>query len=232
MIVKSIKFFLASLVAFCVSSGLSVIAQPVTASLQASANKQVLQDEIKLIFTHEATGKTAVEVSRLLAEVLEQGKEMIKGMTGFTLSNGSFWTSASYNKEGRSEGWRGRAELILRSTDLAAVQSAAGVLGSRLALSNVQFSLSASARRQEEQALLKEVAQAFRSRALAAATAFGYSSYKIVSLDFNAMVPVQAPLLMRSSASMSASTSEPIKFSFEPGLVQVTVDIAGKVTFD
>jgi len=229
---KSIKLLFATLAAFCLCFGQSVFAQPVAATLQASASKQVLQDEVKLTFTHEATGKTAAEVNRLLAEALEQGKASVKGMTGFLLSSGNFRTSASYNQEGRPDGWRGRAELVLTSTDLAAVQSAAGVLGARLALSNVQFSLTSSLRRQEEQALLKEVAQAFRIRAQAAASAFGYSSYKVVSLDFNGMGAVQAPLLMRSTAPMSASVSEPLKFSFDPGLVQVTVDVAGKVTFE
>lgn len=229
---KSIQNLFASLAVFFLSSGLAVIAQPVTAALQASASKQVLQDEIKLVFAQDAAGKTAPEVNRILADALEQGKASLKGMSGFNVSSGSFRTFQSYNKEGRPDGWRGRAELVLTSTDFAAAQSAAGVLGTQLALSSVQFSLSSSLRRKEEQALLQEVAQAFRARAQVAASAFGYSNYKINSLDFNGLGAVQAPLLMRSAAPMSAPAAEAIKFSFEPGLVQVTVDVTGKVTFD
>jgi predicted secreted protein len=209
-------------------------AQPVSASLQASASKQVQQDEVKLIFAHDAKGNTAAEVNRLLAEALDQAKASLKEKSGFSLTTGSFRTTQFFNKDGRADGWRGRAELILTSNNLKAAQSAAGLLGTRLALSNIQFSLSETARRKEEQTLLKEVAQAFRERAQAAAEAFGFKRYQIVNLNFSGANSLQPLPLMRSAAPMAASlaTSDPIRFSFDPGVVQVSVDVEGKVNFE
>lgn len=208
-------------------------ANAVTASLHASVSQQVLQDQIRVVFAHEAKASTAAEVNRVLAQALEKARAAVKGSTGFTLTSGSFRTSPSYNKDGRTDGWQGRAELVLSATDFIAAESAAGILGTQLALSNIQFSLSATKRRQEEQKLLTEVAQAFRHRAQAAAVAFGFKRYTIMSLDFGGPgMSGSGPMLMRSAAPMSAPSAEMIKFSFEPSLVQVTIDVSGKVTFD
>lgn len=251
------RFILISFVIFVLTSGISAAEKPsahhadhvhhashvshgthasqaATATLQASASKQVLQDEVRIVFAHEAKGKTAAEVNRTLAQVIEQAREAVKNPIGFTLSSGSFRTSPQYNKDGRTDGWQGRAELVLTSNDLIATQGAAGVLGAQLAISNIQFSLSTTKRRLEEQALLTEVAQAFQTRAQAAALAFGFKTFKIVSLDLiGPSGSSNGPVLMRSAAPMQAPTaSDAIKLSLEPAQVLVNVDVSGKVTFD
>ena len=212
------------------ASGLS---RGVIASLQASVSKEVLQDVVRIIFAHQAKGSTAAEVNRSLAETIDQARASIKDKSGFTLSSGSFRTSPSYDKNGKTDGWQGRAELVLTASDFAAAETAAGILGSQLAISNIQFSLSEAKRRQEEQSLLNEVAKAFRDRAQAAAKAFGFERYRILSLDFGGPgFSGAGPVLMRSAAPMSAPTSDPIKLSFDPSMVKVTTDVSGKVTFD
>lgn len=254
---KFAHFILISFVTFVLSSGLSAAeqsstphaehahhsshaspgvyaSQVVTATLQASASKQVLQDEVRIVFAHDAKGKTAAEVNRVLAHAIEQAREAVKHSTAFTLSSGNFRTAPSYGKDGRTDGWQGRAELVLSSKDLIAAQIAAGVLGTKLAISNIQFSLSTSKRRQEEQALLKELAQLFQNRAQAAALAFGFKTYKIVSLDLNGPSgSSHGPVLMRNAAPMPAPNAlEAIKLSLEPAQVLVNLDVSGKVTFD
>jgi predicted secreted protein len=232
---KSAYFVVMTLLTLAMSTGLSASQEKnaVTASLQASASQQVLQDEIRVFFSQETKGGTATQVNRALAQALEQARASVKDLTGFKLSSGSFRTSPSYNKEGKTDGWQGRAELVLTSSDLTAAESAAGLLATKLAVSNMQFSLSAPKRRQEEQKLMTEVAQAFRDRAQAAAVAFGFERYKILSLDFGGPGGSgSGPMLMRSAAPMSAPAADKIKFSFEPSLVQVTIDVSGKVKFD
>lgn len=205
----------------------------VMAHLQASANAQVLQDEVRLVFAHEAQGKTAAEVNRALTQALEQARAAVTIPAGVSLSSGSFRTFQAFNKEGRPDGWRGRAELMLQSTDLAATEKVAGLMGTHLALASVNFSLSPDKRRQTEQALIKEVAQAFRDKASAAASAFGFERYKIVSLDFGGQGSAgNAPMLMRSAPSAASAQSDPIVFSLDPGLVQVSIAVSGKVRFD
>jgi predicted secreted protein len=232
---KSTYFVVLSLLTLAMSTGLSASqgADAVTASLQASASQQILQDEIRVVFSQEKRGSTAAEVNRALAQALEQARASVKDLTGFKLSSGSFRTSPSYNKEGKADGWQGRAELVLTSNDLAAAEGAAGLLATKLAVSNMQFSLSAPKRRQKEQKLLTEVAQAFRDRAQAAAAAFGFERYQILSLDFGGPGGSgSGPMLMRSAAPMSAPAADMIKFSFEPSFVQVSIDVSGKVKFD
>ena len=228
---KSVGFLFFSLVTFVMSTGLSAA---VTASLQASASKQLLQDEVRIVFAHDTKGKTAAEVNRILAQAIEQARGAVKNTNGFSLSNGSFRTSPTYNKDGRTDGWQGRAELVLTSKDLTAAESALGVLGAQLAISSIQFSLSGAKRKEEEQALLTEVAQAFQSRAQAAALAFGFKTYKIISLDLNSPSGASnGPMLMRSTSPMSASNAaDPVKLALEPAQVLVTVDVSGKVAFD
>lgn len=215
------------------SSNSSGASRAVHASLQASVSKELLQDEVRVTFAHQAKGSSAAEVNRALAQVLDEARASVKGNSGFTLSSGSFRTSPSYDKNGKTDGWQGRAELVLTASDFAAAETAAGILGTQLAISNIQFSLSEARRRQEEQSLLTEVAKAFRDRAQAAAKAFGFERYRILSLDFGGPgFSGTGPVLMRSAAPMSAPSSDPIKFSFDPSLVKVTIDVSGKVTFD
>lgn len=230
---KSAYFVVLSLLTLALSTGLSASQEKnaVTASLQASASQQVLQDEIRVVFSYETKGGSAAQVNRALAQALEQARASVKDLTDFKLSSGSFRTSPSYNKEGKTDGWQGRAELVLTSSDLTAAEAAAGFLATKLAVSNMQFFLSASKRRQEEKKLLTEVAQAFRDRAQTAALAFGFERYKILSLDFGGSGG-SGPMLMRSAAPMSAAAADMIKFSFEPSLVQVTINVSGKVKFD
>ncbi|MDO9023301.1 SIMPL domain-containing protein [Zwartia sp.] len=205
----------------------------VTAALQASANVQVLQDEVRLVFAHEAQGKTAAEVNRALTQALEQARGAVSVPAGVSMSSGSFRTSPSYNKDGRPDGWRGRAELVLQSTDFAATEKVAGLLGTQLALASVNFSLSPEKRRITEQTLLKEVAQTFRNKATSAASAFGFDRYKIMSLDFGGQNNVgNAPMLMRSAAASGDQASDPVRFSLDPSLVQVSISVSGKVRFD
>ena len=208
--------------------------QAVTASLQASASKQVLQDEVRFVFAHEAKGNSAAEVNRLLAQAIEQARGAVKNANGFSLSNGSFRTSPVYNKDGRTDSWQGRAELVLTSKDLSAAESALGVLGAQLAISSIQFSLSNAKRKEVEQALLTEAAQAFQNRAQAAALAFGFKTYKIISLDLNSPSGASnGPMLMRSAAPMSAPhAADALKLALEPAQVLVSVDVSGKVAFD
>lgn len=254
---KSTGFLFFSLVTFVMSAGLSAAqkapdshsdharhtsrashgnhaSSAVTASLQASASKQVLQDEVRLVFAHEAKGNNAAEVNRLLAQAIEQARGAVKNTKGFSLSNGSFRTSPVYNKDGRTDSWQGRAELVLTSKDLSAAESALGVLGAQLAISSIQFSLSSAKRKEEEQTLLNEVAQAFQNRAQAAALAFGFKTYKIISLDLNSPSGASnGPMLMRSAPSMSAPhVADALKLALEPAQVLVTVDVSGKVAFD
>jgi predicted secreted protein len=258
---KSTGFLFFCLVTFAMSTGLSVAqntaqkspdphsghahhssraphanhaSQAVVASLQASASKQVLQDEVRLVFAHEAKGNNAAEVNRVLAQAIEQARGAVKNTNGFSLSNGSFRTSPVYNKDGRIDSWQGRAELVLTSKDLTAAENALGVLGAQLAISSIQFSLSSAKRKEEEQTLLTEVAQAFQNRAQAAALAFGFKTYKIISLDLNSPSGASnGPMLMRGAPSMSASNAaDAIKLALEPAQVLVTADISGKVAFD
>jgi predicted secreted protein len=232
---KSAYFVVLSLLTLAMSTGLSASQEKnaVTASLQASASQQVLQDEIRVFFSQETKGGTAAQVNRALAQALEQARASVKDLTGFKLSSGNFRTSPSYDKEGKTDGWQGRAELVLTSNDLAAAEGAAGLLATKLAVSSMQFSLSASKRRQEEQKLLIEVAQSFRDRAQAAALAFGFERYQILSLDFGGPGGSgSGPMLMRSAAPISAPAADKIKFSFEPSFVQVSIDVSGKVKFD
>lgn len=232
---KIIQGILFTFLSIMMSSGLSAAyaSEAVTASLQASANKQVLQDEVRVVFAKEAKGNSAAEVNRVVAQAIEQAREAVKNSTGFTLSNGMFRTSSVYNKDGRTEGWQGRGELVLISKDFAAAEGALGILGSQLAISSIQLSLSAATRKKEEQALLTEVAQAFRHRAQAAAVAFGFKSYKIISLELNnPSRSSDGPVLMRSAGPMSAPPTGNIKLSLEPAQVLVNVDISGKVLFE
>ena len=201
--------------------------QPV-ATIEAAASQDVLQDFVQATVFATATGATAAEVNTALTNALAQVKRGIAVREGVTISTGQFSTYLNYNDKREVVGWAGRAGLLISGKNLQGVAMVLSQVGRSLAIGSVWFSLSPEVRREQEQALLKTLAQAFTDKAMAVTAAFGFGSYEVMTLNFSENAAGRSVPMMARAASprMDASNSS---VSLEPALTTVSVSVTGQI---
>lgn len=199
-------------------------------SLQAEAVSEVAQDKVDITLAAELEGTDQADVSQRLTKLSNDGLTQLRGKAGqgVTVRSGAYRIWPNTDRDGKITGWRGRAEIVLESTDLPAASSLAAQAPQGMAISDVAFSLSREARAAEEKRLLGEAATAFRARADEAAKAFGFGSYSIRKLDLAGSGAVYAQPKMAMMRAAPQSDSAPPQF--EAGTATVTVSVQGEVT--
>lgn len=196
------------------------------ATLGAEASEQVAQDTVTITLAAELDGASQSKVADQLAGTLAGAMRQLSGDAKVKASTGNVRVWPVNDSHGKISGWHGRAEIVLRSTDFKAASALAAKVGDSMAIANLGFSVSSAARAKAEQALLAQAAQAFRTRAQALASAFGFDSYRIrdIELGGSGAVPYQpAPRMMAMSAAKSAPM--PLEASTET----VTVSVRGSI---
>lgn len=199
------------------------------ATIEASTVKQVMQDEVRVTFSVQATGTTAPEVNRKLAAALDQAQQGFEVPTSVEVSSGPFNVYLDYGKDNKPQGWVGRASLQLVSTDLDQASMTIEHLGQTMAISSLGFSLSRQARLVHERQLMDDLARDFRDRAKAATDAFGFQGYTIEALDFTNGAHMSPRLTMqRMDAAPMVGQSGP-KLSLTPSMTRVEIRVTGQV---
>ncbi|NYT37753.1 DUF541 domain-containing protein [Allopusillimonas soli] len=199
------------------------------AALQAQAVAEVAQDTVTITLATEISDASQAAVAQQLSKALDdvmaqakaEGKDKVKASSG----NYRIWPMS--DKDGKISNWRGRAEIILKSTDFAAASDLASHLSDRMPIDNLDFSVSPQARSEKEAALLQQAAQAFKDRAQALATAFGYDRYDIRQIDLSGegarYEVASAPQRMSFAAGAAA------KVPLEAGTEKVIVSVNGSI---
>lgn len=201
-----------------------------TATLQAVSTEQILQDYVRAELTARATAATAAIVNQQLAKSLEAARIGLKLPADVTLSTGAFSTYPDYAKDGGVKGWVGRASVVVAGKNLQGVATAIEHLGKTLAVGSIQFSLSPEARLLKQRELLKKLGQTFKEKATVTAESFGFSSYKILSLDFTrANDNGPTPVMSRMNAAPMLGSSGP-SVALEPSMTSVSVRVTGRIS--
>lgn len=207
------------------SAPTAAIAAP-TLALEASARAAVPNDEMAITLAVERDGPQPGALNEAVIAQLNGALAEARTVEGVRARLGQVWTQPNFTREGRSQGWRVRGELVIESTRLQPLAQLGGRLAERMLLTGVQFRLSNERRRTEERRLLAEAAQAFRSRAAEAAVAFGFSGYEIKEIALRAGgVPAPRPMPMARAPAEAAAAPLPI----EGGDSDVVVTVSGTV---
>jgi len=198
-------------------------------SLSAEAHRQVVNDEATATLYIESNDANAANLSDLLnrttADALRQAKAYAP-VKAWVAGNSVF---PVYTPKNKPDGWRGRAEIRLQSTDFKALAGLISKLQSTMQLADLNFDLSTASREHIETELIDEAVRAFHSRADVVAHSLSATHYKLVSMNVNTQGGVRyQPQMMAKSFAMAASApvSEP---PMESGQSQVTVGINGTV---
>ena len=199
------------------------------ATIEVSASKAVLQDEVQVVFTTQATGATAAEVNRALSDALNQARTNLAVPDGVEISTGGFNVYLDYGKDNKPRGWTGRASLVVDSKKLESVSVVIEHLGKSLAVSSVRFSLSREARREQEKTLMQDLAQELGQRAGLAAQAFGFERFEIMALDFAGGADFSARPVMQRMAAVPTMADAGPALTLEPSMTTVEISVTGQV---
>lgn len=199
--------------------------------LSASGTVEVQQDllVVNLATSKEGTDATAVQtqLKQALDAALAEAKRSAQPGQ-LDVRTGPFGLYPRYGKEGKINGWQGRAELVLEGRDFARITSTAGKIQT-LAISNVAFGLSREARAKVEGEAQTQAIEQFKARAAELAKGFGFSTYSLreVAVNSNEMVPGPRPRMMAAEAKMGSLADAPVPV--EAGKAQVVVNVSGSV---
>lgn len=197
-------------------------------TLQATASAEVPLDTVRITLAAETEAADQAAASKELATVLAAAAKEAQGAAGITSHTGNYGIWPNHDQAGKINGWHGRGEIVLESKDFAAASALATRMNDKVAISNIVFVLSSEARQAQEHKLLGQVAQAFRTRALEAAKAFGFAGYRIERLDLNgagAVPPGPRPMPMMRMAAKADEPNAPL----EGGNVIVSVSVNGTI---
>ena len=195
-------------------------------SLSADAMAEVPTDVVRVTLAAEQEGAEPGAISSSLSTKAQQVIAQARRTSGIQAESGGFTIFPSTDKNGRISTWRGRAEVILESRDVAAVSKLAGQLANQMQVQNIGFSLSREARQAAEAKLTEQAVASFRDKAQTTTKLFGYGSYTIRNVQVGGVgaVPPQ-PRMYAAKAMMAEAAPVPI----EGGKAQVTVSVNGSV---
>ena len=199
-------------------------------TLQAAASSEVKQDTVRISLSAEVETPDQPAAGKKLTAVLDDVVKRARDTKGVEVRTGGFNVWPNTNSKGKIASWRGQGEIVLESKDFEAAAALAAKLSDKTAISNIGFSLSRPAREAEERKLLKEAAQAFKDRALAAANAFGFSGYRLSKLELGGSGgPVPMPRMLGAAMAKDASGGYSPDVPLEAGDVTVSVAVNGTI---
>lgn len=173
--------------------------------------------------SENANAKTAAaDVNARVTRALAR----IKGIPAITASSAGYGTDQVSDK-GKPARWRVAQTIKLESADFATL---AGEIGSLqddgMLFSGMAFSLSDDAHRAAEDSVTQQAIKAWQQRAQNAATALGYSSWRVGDVSVQTNDGGRPFPIMRSDMKMMAAAASPPP-PVEAGTADVTVTVNG-----
>lgn len=201
------------------------------AQLSAAGTVEAQQDLLVLTLTASKDGPDAAGVQGQLTQALDAALAEARrnAQPGqLDVRTGAFGLYPRYAKDGKINGWQGRAELVMEGRDFSRITATAGKISS-MAISQVAFSLSRESRAKLESEAQTLAIDQFKSRAAELAKGFGFASYSLreVAVNSNEMSPGPRPRAMAMEARAAAFSDSPVPV--EAGKAQVVVTVTGSV---
>lgn len=199
--------------------------------LSAAGVVEVQQDLLVLHLSASKEGADAATVQTQLKQALDAGLAEAKrnAQPGqLDVRTGPFGLYPRYGKDGKINGWQGRAELVLEGRDFTRITTVAGKIQT-LAISNIAFDLSREARAKVEGEAQTQAIEQFKARAAELTKGFGFSAYSLreVAVNSNESMPGPRPRMMAMEAKMGSLSDAPVPV--EAGKAQVIVNVSGSV---
>lgn len=218
------RLFFCHLFAACAAISLPVHAGT-TIDLGADASRPAPNDLARSIIFSEASGASASDVAQQVKKQLAEGLRLARAATLVKTNTGSTNTYPNYGRNGKIDGWRMRSEIVLESTDAAALSELVGQLqGKGFGVASLTLLPQPETRKKVEAEAILDALDAFRSRAKLTADALG-KPYRIVRLSVSTNGRQIAPMLRAGGFAAEASMAMPV----ENGDTQINASVSGQI---
>ncbi|GAC1369186.1 MAG: SIMPL domain-containing protein [Aquirhabdus sp.] len=180
-------------------------------SLQAETSREVQNDQMQATLYTELNNSNPTVLAKESAQIINGAMNLAKAYSTVRVSNGTQSTYPIYNDKNKLTGWRGRAEIQLKTTDFKAGSELIAQLQSSMQLEAVNFSVSTEQRLKVENELLTEITTIFRKNAAQVQQAWGASKYELVNMTINnnSDQPRPYPMMMRAAKFGASDASVP-----------------------
>jgi predicted secreted protein len=225
----------AALLACCTGAALAQNTAPPelrnVVQLSATGTVEAQQDLLVVTLSTSKEGADASAVQAQLKQALDGALAEAKrnAQPGqLDVRTGPFGLYPRYAKDGKINGWQGRAELVLEGRDFSRITTTAGKVQT-MAISQVAFALSREARAKVEGEAQTQAIEQFKARAAELAKGFGFANYSLreVAVNSNEMSPGPRPRMMAMEAKASSFSDSAVPV--EAGKAQVVVTVSGSV---
>ena len=196
-----------------------------TIALAAEAERPAANDLARAVVFAEASGATPNELAKQVNGLISDGLKTAKANSKVKTQSGATHTYPIYGKGNKIEGWRMRSELMLESTDTAALSELLGQLQATLSVANLSMLPSPETRKQAESGAIVDAITAFKARAKLVSDTLG-KNYRIKHLDINSAGQPPIRPMMRS-ATLAAADAAPLPI--EAGDTQIKATISGQI---
>jgi predicted secreted protein len=208
------------------------------AHLSASATTRVLQDWLMIRLSVQKEGAEAAMVQRqvnttlaaALAQAQSEAKQNDAKPGAMELSTGQLNVSQRYNREGKTSGWLGTAELIVQGRDIDRITATAARLNG-LTVSQVEWQISPELMSQSEAHVQSQAVAQWRTKANALTQQLGMSRYSIDDVTLSTqdngqgIGPRVTSMVMRDPGPDARSAA----LSVQASQSQVTVVVSGQI---
>lgn len=216
----------------------AVMAQPTTeqqynmVSIQASASRQISNDQMQAILSIEKSQKSPQELANQVNQLMNLAATTAKKYPTVKFKTGQQQTYPIYDDNNRKlKEWRNESSVILESQDFEAISKLIADLQQQFQLKDVSFSVSEQQRKKVEDELFDEVSKNFQERANIIRKSWNKSGYELVNFSINTQNQFY-PTPMMASARMSAKmdmAAAPVAQEMSAGESKITVNAHGNI---
>ena len=200
--------------------------------LSATGMVEVQQDLLTLSLSTTREGADAATVQADLRKAVDAAMAEVKktAQAGqMDLRSGDFNVHPRYARDGKINGWQGRAEVVLEGRDFPRITQAAARVPS-MTIGNIQFGLSREQRGRVEGEAQSIAIERFKARAGDIAKAFGFAGYTLREVSVSGEDSGYQPRMMSMAKSeMRGGAADAAPVAVEPGKSVVQVTVSGSV---
>ena len=166
---------------------------------------ELTNDLAEVVLAAQAEHSDPARVAREINDTMAWALNQVHGSADIAASSGSYQTYPVYDKT-RLDHWRGTQTLVLRSKQIAALNSLLGKLQQRLQVKNMRFNVSPDQQQASESRLIDQALDKFKARALRIQERLGAKDYKIIRLKIGtSATPPPIPLERMAMARVESS---------------------------
>lgn len=198
-------------------------------SYSTEVKSQIANNEVQATMYKQVEAKDAKKLATELNTAMNNALVIAKRYPTVTVTTGQNNTYPSYDKRGNIDGWTGRANIDIKSTDLEAASKLIADLQGSLVLGNLNFGVSEDLQDTVKQKLMTEASKSFQQQANTLANAWGASGYQLVKIQLNTGNNYYQPMMMSKVSYAGAESASVPAQNFESGNSTITVTANGTI---